>query len=131
MSNRSAFASHPVVIAGVLLTTMTAVLFVAAIAAELLGLIRNPYGGLIVYIVIPAFFVLGLLLIPLGHWLDARRRRRNPTIAYDWPVFDLRLPETRRVALAIQALDLLCARLEGGAAPPDAAGTLDGALLPG
>jgi hypothetical protein len=53
MSKRSAFASHPVVIAGVLLTTMSAVLFIAAIAAELLGLIRNPYGGLIVYVVIP------------------------------------------------------------------------------
>src|SRR4026209_1781854 len=100
MSNRSAFASHPVVIAGVLLTTMTAVLFIAAIAAELLGLIRNPYGGLIVYVVIPAFFILGLLLIPLGHWLDARRRRRNPTTQYDWPVFDLRIPATTRAAPA-------------------------------
>jgi len=66
MSRRSAFASHPVVIAGVLLTTVSAVFFLAAIAAELLGLIRNPYGGLIVYVVIPAFFVLGLVLIPLG-----------------------------------------------------------------
>jgi len=42
MSRRSAFASHPVVIAGVLLTTVSAVFFLAAIAAELLGLIRNP-----------------------------------------------------------------------------------------
>ena len=107
MSRRSAFASHPVVIAGVLLTTVSAVFFLAAIAAELLGLIRNPYGGLIVYMVIPAFFVLGLVLIPLGQWLDARRRRRNPTIQYDWPVFDLRIPETRRFALAITVLTVV------------------------
>jgi len=104
MSSRSAFASHPVVIAGVLLTTISAVLFLAAIAVELLGLIRNPYGGLIVYLVIPTFFVLGLLLIPLGHWLDARRRRRNPTHSYDWPVLDLRIPANRRVALALTVL---------------------------
>jgi len=106
MSNRSAFANHPVAIAGVLLTTISAVLFIALVAAELLDLIRNPYGGLIVYVVIPAFFVLGLILIPLGHWLDTRRRRRDPTRPYDWPVYDLRLPATRRFVLAITALTI-------------------------
>ena len=104
MSNRSAFASHPVAIAGILLTTVSAVLFIAAVASELLGLIRTPYGGLIVYLFIPALFVLGLLLIPLGHWLDARRRRRDPAASHDWPVLDLRVPATRRVMLAIAAL---------------------------
>ena len=104
MTSRSPFASHPVVIAGVLLTTVSAVLFIAAVASELLGLIRNPYGGLIIYIAIPLFFLLGLLLIPLGHWLDGRRRRRDPDAAHDWPVFDLRVPATRRVTLAIVAL---------------------------
>ena len=104
MPSRSPLASHPVVIAGVLLTTMSAVLFIAAVASELLGLIRNPYGGLIIYIAIPVFFVLGLLLIPWGHWLDGRRRRRDPAASHDWPVFDLRVPATRRVTLAIAAL---------------------------
>jgi|SoiMethySBSTD1v2_1073268.scaffolds.fasta_scaffold00352_7 NapC/NirT cytochrome c family protein len=104
MPNRSAFASHPVVIAGVLLTTISAVLFVSAVASELLGLIRNPYGGLIVYLVIPAFFLLGLALIPLGHWLDARRGRLHPGTEREWPVFDFRIPRTRRVMFAIAAL---------------------------
>src|SRR5262245_15774682 len=104
MSNRSAFASHPIVITGVLLTTMSAVLFISAVTSELLGLIRNPYGGLIVYLLIPAFFVLGLLLIPLVHWLDARRLRRKPGTVREWPVFDFRVPRTRRVALALAAL---------------------------
>jgi hypothetical protein len=104
MSKRSAFASHPVAIAGVLLTTISAVLFIAAVAAELLGLIRTPYGGLVVYLFIPALFVLGLLLIPLGHWLEARRRRRDPTAGHEWPVFDFRNPATRRTALALAAL---------------------------
>ena len=104
MSNRVALASHPVVIAGVLLTTISAVLFIAAVAAELLGLIHTPYGGLIVYVLIPTFFVLGLVLIPLGHWLEARRRRRDPTAVREWPVFDFRKPATRRVALALIAL---------------------------
>ncbi len=104
MSNRSALASHPVTIAGVLLTTISAVLFIAAVAAELLGLIRTPYGGLVIYLFIPAVFVLGLLLIPLGHWLEARRRRRNPSAVREWPVFDFQNPGTRRTALALTAL---------------------------
>ncbi len=104
MSSRAPFASHPVVITGVLLTTISAVLFIAAVAAEWLGLIRTPYGGLIVYIFIPAVFVLGLLLIPLGNWLDARHRRRDPNFVREWPVFDLRIPRTRRVVLTILAL---------------------------
>ena len=86
MPSRSPFASHPVVIAGVLLTTISAVLFVSAVAAEMLGLIGTPYGGLIIYVFIPAVFVLGLLLIPLGNWLDARHRRRDPNFVRDWPV---------------------------------------------
>ena len=104
MPSRSPFASHPVVIAGVLLTTISAVLFVSAVAAEMLGLIGTPYGGLIIYIFIPAVFVLGLLLIPLGNWLDARHRRRDPNFVRDWPVFDLRIPRTRRVVLTILGL---------------------------
>src|SRR4029079_17851025 len=102
MSSRSPFASHPVVITGVLLTTVSAVLFIAAVAAELLGLIRTPYGGLIVYIFIPAVFVLGLLLIPLGNWLDARHRRRDPNFVRDWAVVDLRIPRIRPVGPNIQ-----------------------------
>src|SRR5262245_47483297 len=104
MSNRSPFASHPVVVTGVLLTTMSAVLFIAAVASELLGLIRNPYGGLIVYLLIPAFFVLGLLLIPLGNWLESRRRPLAPGTVRDWPVFDFRIPATRRTAFALALL---------------------------
>ena len=104
MPSRSPFASHPVVIAGVLLTTISAVLFISAVAAELLGLIGTPYGGLIIYIFIPAVFVLGLLLIPFGNWLDARHRRRDPDFVRDWPVFDLRIPKTRRVVLTILGL---------------------------
>jgi hypothetical protein len=103
MPTRPALSSHPVAIAGVLLTTVSAVLFISAVAAEMLGLIRNPYGGLIVYLFIPALFVLGLLLIPLGHWLEARQLRRDGT-PREWPVWDFRVPRNRRVALAFTVL---------------------------
>jgi hypothetical protein len=103
MPTRPVLSSHPVAIAGVLLTTVCAVLFISAFVAEMLGLIQNPYGGLIVYVFIPALFVLGLLLIPLGHWLETRRLRREGT-PRDWPVWDFRSPATRRMALALTGL---------------------------
>lgn len=104
MPRSAPLTRHPVAIAGVLLTTVSAVLFLALVAAEVAGLIRNPYSGLILYLVIPAFFVLGLLLIPLGIRLERKARQRHPDEPRDWPVLDFRQASTRRVALAFAAL---------------------------
>ena len=59
------------------------------LAADLLGMFTNPYAGLVIYIAVPALFVLGLLLIPLGIWLHRRALRRDPSTPVDWPVIDL------------------------------------------
>jgi hypothetical protein len=104
MTSRVTLARHPVALAGALLTTATAVNFVGLVLAELAGLIRNPYAGLVIYVLIPALFVLGLLLIPLGMWLEARKRRRDPSAGRDWPVLDFRVPATRRMAILVAAL---------------------------
>ena len=104
MDNSRVLARHPVAIIGALLTTMSAVLFVALVIAVLAGWLVNPYAGLIVFIVIPAAFIVGLLLIPLGMSLERRRLRKNPGAVSDWPVFDFRNASVRRTALAITAL---------------------------
>ena len=103
--NRSAtLARHPLAIAGAVLTTASAAVFVALLIAEQLGLFANPYAGLVVFIAIPAVFVVGLLLIPLGMWLESRRLARHPATTAEWPVLDFRLPHVRRVSLVIVAL---------------------------
>jgi hypothetical protein len=88
----------------VLITTLAGVLFVALLIAALTGLFVNPYAGLIVFVAIPALFVLGLLLIPAGMWLQRRKLARDPGASSDWPVFDFRVPRVRRFALLIVAL---------------------------
>lgn len=101
---RSALARHPLAIAGAALTTVSAVLFVALTIATLAGLLRhNPYAGLVVFVVLPGLFLIGLLLIPIGMWLQKRRLARDPHAA-DWPVFDFREPRVRRAALLFLAL---------------------------
>ena len=95
---------HPVAIAGALIATVAAGVFGALLIAGLAGWLNNPYAGLVVFVAIPALFVLGLLLIPLGMWLRARQLRRHPDQALDWPVLDFRLPKVRRATLLIAGL---------------------------
>ena len=84
--------------AGIALTTASALLFLALIAFELFGYLQNPYAGILVFIMVPALFALGLLLIPLGLWLDRRRRTTAPPA---WPTLNLADAALRRAVIFI------------------------------
>ena len=58
---------------GVALTTASGLLLLFLIALDLAGFLQNPYIGIIIFVLIPVIFVLGLLLIPVGLWLERRR----------------------------------------------------------
>src|SRR6188508_1786006 len=96
--------SHPVAILGVLITTASAVLFISLIIAILAGLLRNPYVGLVVFVAIPAAFVTGLILVPIGVHLRRRALLRDPNASADWPILDFRRASVRRTTLLITAL---------------------------
>jgi len=96
--------SHPLAIAGVLITTVSAALFVALAVAMLSGLLANPYAGLVVFVALPAIFVMGLLLIPAGIRLRRQALLRQPTVVNDWPVVDFRVAAVRHTALLVAAL---------------------------
>ena len=104
MSSRAALARHPLAIAGVVITTVSAVVFIALTVAVVMGLLKNPYAGLVVFIGLPAVFVFGLLLIPAGMLLQRRKLRLHPDADQDWPVLDFRRPAVRRTTLLIAAL---------------------------
>ena len=100
----SALARHPVSLAGAALASASVVAFIGLFVAELLGLFTNPYAALVVFVAVPALLVIGLLLIPLGMWLERRRLRRHPGAEREWFVIDFRSPVTRRRAEATQRL---------------------------
>ena len=104
MSSRAALARHPVAVAGAVIATVAAVVFIALAIAVVVGLLDNPYAGLVVFIVIPALFVLGLVLVPLGMWLQQRKMRSHPEAVAEWSVIDFRKPRVRRITLAVIAL---------------------------
>src|SRR5678815_2646307 len=90
---------HPVTLAGAVIATVGAVAFLTLLAADLLGLFTNPYAGLVIFIAVPALFVVGLLLIPLGIWLQRRALRRDPAPTAEWPVIDLGRPRVRAILI--------------------------------
>jgi len=94
---------HPLSVLGVALTTFSAVLFLFVFLADLFGLHTNPYMGIVFFLILPAFFVFGLLLIPAGIYLD-RRRRLKGLEPRRLPRIDLNDPDHRRVALAVLSL---------------------------
>jgi nitrate/TMAO reductase-like tetraheme cytochrome c subunit len=94
---------NPVSIAGMVVTTTMAVLFVVLLALESAGAIANPYLGLLVFVTVPVIFVLGLLLVPLGAWWSARQRRLYPERSR-WPVIDLAKPRHRTALIATLVL---------------------------
>ena len=104
MLSRAVLVRHPLAIVGAVLTTVSAVVFIALAIAVAVGMLNNPYAGLLVFIALPAFVVLGLLLIPLGMRLQARKLRQDPTAVADWWVVDFRRQAVRRTALALTAL---------------------------
>ena len=83
---------------GVALTTASALIFFFLLALELAGALQNPYMGIVQFVILPALFLLGLLLIPLGRW---QQRRRDPAAAAEatWPKLDLADPNIRRALL--------------------------------
>ena len=104
---------NPISLAGAAITTAMAVLFAALLILELTGQLENPYIGLFGFIVVPAVFVIGLLLIPLGAW-QQRKREAKGLAETSWPVIDLGLKRTRNniiVFTAFTCINLLIVSL--------------------
>lgn len=98
----------PVSVAGMVLTTISAVAFLVVFFADLFGLHTNPYIGLVFFLLLPGLFVIGLLLIPLGAWIERRRRAAGHAPSeLHWPRIDLNDPAHRRTAVAIFALTMV------------------------
>lgn len=102
----SSLARNPISIAGAALTTISALAFVIYYISHALGWWISPYAGLIGFIAIPAFFLLGLLPIPFGMWREGRRRRQGEP-AWRWPTIDLSSARTRLILFVVLLLTLV------------------------
>jgi hypothetical protein len=63
---------------GVILTTSSFVTFIIMQFAFFLGILRNAYIGLIIYLLFPSLFIIGLILVPIG-WAEYRKTTGKTT----------------------------------------------------
>jgi nitrate/TMAO reductase-like tetraheme cytochrome c subunit len=91
-------ANNPISLIGIGLTTATALTLIGfwVVAVFGHGGSANPYVGIIFDLCLPALFVLGLMLIPLGIWWKKRSLRATGQLPTEYPAVDLRNPVFRR-----------------------------------
>jgi NapC/NirT cytochrome c family, N-terminal region len=96
---------HPLSILGAWLVTLSAFLFLLVFLLDLFGVHHNPYAGLVFFLILPVFSVVGLLMIPIGIVLE-RRRQAHGLQPHRWPHVDLNNSHHRRVMATVGALTL-------------------------
>ena len=101
-------ANNAITVAGFTLTTVSGLLILTFLIVNLLGGLRqSPYIGMFAFGVLPAVFVVGLLLMPVGMLLRQQRLARLGTAAQAidaYPRLDFNDPRLRRIATIVLAL---------------------------
>lgn len=112
------YANNGLTIAGVVLTTVSGLLIVVFVLAQLMGGLDNPYIGIFAYVVLPFLFIIGLVEIPVGMWRRRRKLLRSGASDAElaaYPRLDFNDPEMRRVAVVVIVLTALNTVILGAA----------------
>ena len=90
-------SSNWVSLLGVVIVTTAAVFWLFLLPVTLRGDTTSPYIGILVYLVLPAPFFAGLLLIPLGILLKRRREGRAHIYPPEFPPLTWQNADLRRL----------------------------------
>lgn len=84
------FGNNPISLAGGAVTTASGVTMIGYWLFELVGHQNdNPYLGIIFFLILPALFMLGLALIPVGIFVRRRKLQKEGAIPAAFPKVDL------------------------------------------
>jgi len=87
------FGNNPISLVGGAITTASGVTLIGYWLVELFGRVTdNPYLGIIFFLILPAIFLLGLALIPVGVFIRRRKLRKAGQIPAEFPKVDLNDP---------------------------------------
>ncbi len=105
------FGNNPISLAGGAITSASGVTMIGYWLVEILGRPNsNPYLGIIFFLILPALFVLGLALIPVGVFLRRRKLQKAGEIPAEFPKVDFADPMFRHgvdIVLAATIVNLL------------------------
>ncbi|HYX20070.1 MAG TPA: cytochrome C, partial [Thermoanaerobaculia bacterium] len=91
---------NPMTITGAILTTSSAITMLAFWAYLIAkGGAIHPYYSILFFFILPAVFVLGLLLMPLGSVLRRRKLRSEGGFPAEIPRVDFKSPMLRRAVI--------------------------------
>jgi nitrate/TMAO reductase-like tetraheme cytochrome c subunit len=83
------FGNNPISLAGGAITTASGVTMIGYWLVEIFGRPNdNPYLGIIFFLLLPAVFILGLLLIPVGVWVRRKKLQKTGQIPVEFPKVD-------------------------------------------
>ncbi|MDT8323960.1 MAG: NapC/NirT family cytochrome c [Bacteroidota bacterium] len=94
---------NPVSLVGVGIALVSFGTVVVFFVMDVLGYTDSPYLGIFTYMIIPAILILGLLLIPVGVWLEKRRLKKQGGKTRKYMLIDLNEP-THRAAVMVFAV---------------------------
>src|ERR1700719_1923330 len=102
------FSQNTLSLIGVVLTTSSAITLVGFwIYDFILPGPPHPYIGLLIFLTLPAIFVLGLVLIPVGIFLRRRKLRGAGEVPSVYPEIDLKTPMMQKGILFIAVATVL------------------------
>jgi nitrate/TMAO reductase-like tetraheme cytochrome c subunit len=98
------FGNNPVTLIGSGLTTASAITLLLYWVMEIIGhRFANPYLGIIFFLILPALFILGLALMPVGMVARRNRLRRAGQLPTSYPEIHLSDPIFRHGVIVVLA----------------------------
>ncbi len=96
--------SNWVSITGFIFAVNSLILILVLFVQSLLTEHPNPYNGIFTYIILPVILVIGLLMIPVGMFIN-RKKTHDPEKR--WPVLDLNIPRNRSRFITVSIFTFL------------------------
>ncbi|MDP1621479.1 MAG: NapC/NirT family cytochrome c [Bacteroidales bacterium] len=96
--------SNWISITGFIISVNSFILILVSFIQDLFTEHPNPYTGIFTYIILPAIMVIGLLMIPIGMYIN-RRKTHDPDKL--WPVLDMNVPRQRQKLVVVSVFIFL------------------------
>jgi nitrate/TMAO reductase-like tetraheme cytochrome c subunit len=93
------YVYNPITLIGAAIAALSSGLIVFLFVLDFFSTEENTYMGILTYIIIPTFLIIGLLLIAYGIFREKRRERQGKLRGAYLPVIDLNDPKKRAMFL--------------------------------
>ena len=91
---------NPISYAGAAVALIAAFMFIFLYVLASISSIDHAYTGIVIFLIIPAFIVIGLLLIPIGMVRTIRRQKRSGEMPKEqFPILDLNQSRHRNATM--------------------------------